>query len=267
MFCSTSFSALLGPKPEDTIHKNNVLNVLKCSSQTVILTLIQVNDHERFRLVQNRVPCDHDLTGPTDSLSFSFSFLCVITRYWRVKLSELLWTSAGHEELSWGSKGRTPPLITNCWCCTLQQNWTTSRPDSETTAVDSWWWCQRQHDGQSRETSLVNTVSGSERGLKWGRTDRPDPHFISGERKIKLIVHHPKTGAISSVSGPDLQVSSALFDEWTDESRLLSFDKRPSAQRFTRVWSELWQTFRKGRDLDLSGSTQRILSLVDERSV
>lgn len=245
MFCSTGFSAPLGPKPEDTIHENKrrlSALFLKRSSQTVILRLIQV---KHFRLVQNRVPCDHDLTGPTGSLSFSFSFPCVITRYWRVKLSELLWTSAGHEELSWGSKGRTPPLITNCWCCTLQQNWTTSRPDSETTAVDSgWWWCQRQNDRQSRETSLVNTVSGSERGLKWGRTDRPDPHFISGEKTNKLIVHHPKTGAISSVSGPDLQVSSALFDEWTDESRLLSFDKRPSAQRFTRVWSKLQQTFR-----------------------
>lgn len=59
-----------------------------------------------------------------------------------------------------------------------------------------------------------------------------------------MILQHPKTGAISSVSGPDLQVSSALFDEWTDDSRRLSFANRPSAQRFTRVGSELLETFR-----------------------
>lgn len=49
---------------------------------------------------------------------------------------------------------------------------TEPRLDSETVTVD-WWWCQRHNGGQSWKTYSCKTLWVTERGLKWGRLDRP----------------------------------------------------------------------------------------------
>lgn len=146
---------------------------------------------------QKCFPCGHDLTNCSSLLSISCLWRNEVPN--RQTSPSVPWRSEGWTEVAWFK--RTDSSF-NHDTELLQQN--------RTTTMDwwRWWWCQRQNGGQSRKTFVANTVSDSERGLKWGRIDWPAFPY---QEKIRNL-HHPKTWTPPTPPPPTIgPVSSGFF--------------------------------------------------------